>query len=66
MTQLQLLKNRTQVKSKSDTMLSKFIVLRLGDAFRFVIYHNQRHVSQAGNVLKAMQKSEHNLQHQAS
>ena len=34
-------------KIKTPLILSKWIKLRLGDTFRFVIYHNQRHVYQA-------------------
>ncbi len=40
----------TRTKSKTTLPLIKF---RLGDTFRFVIYHNKRHMVQAGNALKA-------------
>lgn len=39
-------------KTKTSISISKFIKLRLGDTFRFVIAHNQRHILQAQNVLK--------------
>ena len=35
------------VKTKTSISISKFIKLRLGDGFRVVIYHNQRHIEQA-------------------
>jgi hypothetical protein len=34
-------------KIKASITLSKFIKLRLGDVFRVVIYHNERHLEQA-------------------
>jgi hypothetical protein len=34
-------------KTRSGISLSKWIKLKLGDTFRFVIYHNQRHMAQA-------------------
>lgn len=38
-------------RAKVPTSISKFVRLRLGDAFLFVIYHNQRHVQQAMNLM---------------
>ncbi|WP_020528099.1 DinB family protein [Flexithrix dorotheae] len=38
-------------KTKTSISISNFIKLRLGDTFRVVIYHNQRHIVQANNVL---------------
>jgi len=38
-------------KTKTSFSISKFIKLKLGDTFRFVIYHNLRHVNQAENTL---------------
>lgn len=38
-------------RAKVSTSISKFVRLRLGDAFLFVIYHNQRHVQQALNLM---------------
>lgn len=42
-------------KTKVPTSISKFIRLKLGDAFRVVIYHNQRHLEQAQAALKVPQ-----------
>jgi hypothetical protein len=42
-------KNLTKIKTSLTLPLLKF---RLGDTFRFVIYHNERHIVQAKNVLK--------------
>lgn len=39
-------------KTKTSISISKFIKLKLGDTFRFVIYHNLRHIEQAKRVLK--------------
>tara|TARA_R110000868_G_scaffold79850_4_gene227066 strand:+ start:63259 stop:63825 length:567 start_codon:yes stop_codon:yes gene_type:complete len=39
-------------KTKTAISISKWIKLRLGDTFRVVIYHNQRHIVQAERVLK--------------
>ncbi|SEB35850.1 DinB superfamily protein [Tenacibaculum sp. MAR_2009_124] len=44
-------KNLTKTKTSITLPLLKF---RLGDTFRFVIYHNERHVVQAKNVLKQL------------
>lgn len=41
-------KNLTKIKTSITLPLLKF---RLGDTFRFVIYHNERHVVQAKNIL---------------
>lgn len=49
-TLLQLLEKARKIslnKTKTGITLSKLIKLRLGDTFRFVIYHNQRHMVQA-------------------
>lgn len=37
---------------KTSISISKLIKIKLGDTFRFVIYHNQRHIHQAQSVLK--------------
>lgn len=42
-------KNLTKIKTSLTLPLLKF---RLGNTFRFVIYHNERHIFQAKNVLK--------------
>ncbi|WP_347219466.1 DinB family protein [Chryseobacterium sp.] len=39
-------------KTKTAISISKLITLKLGDTFRFVTYHNARHVVQAERVLK--------------
>ncbi len=36
---------------KVPISISKFIRLKLGDTFRFVVYHIERHVAQAGRVI---------------
>lgn len=41
-------------KTKTSISISSFIKLRLGDTFRVVIYHNQRHIVQADKVLESM------------
>ncbi len=41
-------------KTKTSITLSKAIKLKLGDTFRFVIHHNQRHLLQAERVLKGI------------
>lgn len=38
-------------KTKTSISISKWIKLRLGDTFRVVIYHNQRHFAQIEKVL---------------
>ncbi|WP_228376700.1 DinB family protein [Chryseobacterium formosense] len=47
---IQLLNDAENVnlnKVKTSISISKFIKLKLGDTFRFVIYHNLRHIEQA-------------------
>lgn len=39
-------------RTKVSISISKWIKLRLGDTFRFVIYHNMRHIQQAKRVLE--------------
>ena len=51
---LQLLQTARAVdltKTKTSISISKLIKLRLGDTFRVVIYHNQRHIVQAKKAL---------------
>lgn len=38
-------------KTKTGISISRFLKLRLGDTFRVVIYHNQRHIVQAKKAL---------------
>jgi hypothetical protein len=52
---LELLKNSREVdlrKTRTSISISKTIKLRLGDTWRVLIYHNQRHVSQAKRAEK--------------
>ena len=39
-------------KTKNAISISKLIKLRLGDTFRVLIYHNERHIKQAEKTLK--------------
>ncbi len=41
-------------KTKTAISISKLIKLKLGDTFRFVIYHNQRHILQAKKVIETI------------
>ncbi len=50
---LDFAKNRNLNKIKCGITISKLIKLKLGDTFRFVIYHNERHLIQAKRVLSA-------------
>jgi mRNA-degrading endonuclease RelE of RelBE toxin-antitoxin system len=38
-------------KAKAPISLSKIIKFRIGDAFYFVVYHNERHIQQVLNVI---------------
>lgn len=38
-------------KTKTGISITKFIRLKLGDTFRFLIYHNERHIQQAKRAL---------------
>ncbi|MBX2840853.1 MAG: DinB family protein [Flammeovirgaceae bacterium] len=48
-------------KTKTSISISNFIKLRLGDTFKVVIYHNQRHIVQANNVLVHHKEMSKNL-----
>ena len=37
-------------KTRTAISISKLVKLKLGDTFRFVIYHNQRHMAQAQRI----------------
>jgi hypothetical protein len=39
-------------KTKTAISISKLIKMRLGDTFRFIVAHNERHIIQAENALK--------------
>ncbi|AXG69062.1 DinB superfamily protein [Kordia sp. SMS9] len=43
-------------KTKTAISISKLIKLRLGDTFRVLIYHNERHVKQAEKVVQMAMK----------
>ncbi|MRH99655.1 DinB family protein [Kriegella sp. EG-1] len=40
-------------KIKTAISISKFIKLKIGDTFRVVVYHNERHIAQANNLLNS-------------
>lgn len=46
------------MKIKTGISLTRFIRLRIGDTFRFFVYHIERHIYQAGKVLRSY-KQEH-------
>lgn len=45
-------KNVNLSKTKTAISISKLVKLRLGDTFRFIKAHNERHVLQAENIIK--------------
>ena len=52
---LELIERSKQInltKTKTAISISKLIKLRLGDTFRFITAHNERHLIQAENILK--------------
>lgn len=56
-TLLQLLEQARSVdlnKVKTSISISRLLKLKLGDTFRVVVYHNQRHLLQAQNVWTRM------------
>lgn len=57
---LQLLNKARSVslsKTKTAISISNLIKLKLGDTFRVVVYHNQRHIAQALRILNHQQKN---------
>ena len=44
-------------KTKTSISISKLIKVRLGDTFRVVIYHNQRHLQQAERALQGFNRA---------
>lgn len=48
-------------KVKTPLSISRLLKLRLGDTFRVLVYHNQRHIVQARNVIARMGKPEGSL-----
>lgn len=52
---LELIEKSKQIsltKTKTTISISKLLKLRLGDTFRFITAHNERHLLQAENMLK--------------
>lgn len=49
---LEAAQNSNLTKIKIPITLTTLLKIRLGDTFRFVIFHNERHVLQAGKVVK--------------
>jgi hypothetical protein len=54
LTLLETAKNANLEKIKIAVTLSKFIKIKLGDTFRFVIYHNLRHIEQIKKIRSEM------------
>ncbi len=48
---LEKAKSKNLNKIKTGISISKLIKIKLGDTFRFVIYHNLRHIEQIKNIL---------------
>lgn len=48
---LQQAHNVDLIKTKTKISISRFIKLRLGDTLQFVVFHNQRHIYQAKELL---------------
>lgn len=53
---LEVSKSVNLTKIKTAISISKWIKLRLGDTFRVVIYHNDRHLVQIKNIMNVMRK----------
>lgn len=51
---LEISRKRNMNELKIPTSLTRFLKLKLGDTFRFLIAHEQRHMVQARNALKAL------------
>ncbi|PCJ63611.1 MAG: hypothetical protein COA58_15860 [Bacteroidetes bacterium] len=52
---LELLQNSRNInvtKTTTAISISKLVKMRLGDTFRFIVAHNERHLIQADNALK--------------
>ncbi|MGK7397005.1 MAG: DinB family protein [Candidatus Cyclobacteriaceae bacterium M3_2C_046] len=54
------------MKTKTAISITKWIKLQLGDTFRVLIYHNQRHLVQAEKVRKLYQERSHTQPQPAS
>jgi len=51
---LDVSRKRNMSTIKIPVSISKFVKLKLGDTFRFLIAHEQRHIMQARNALKSL------------
>ena len=49
---LSIAQDKNLNKTRIPISINKWIKIKLGDTFRFVIYHNERHIQQAKRVLK--------------
>lgn len=54
---LERARNLSLNKTKCAITISKWIKLKLGDTFRFIIYHHQRHIVQIEKILKNKKNS---------
>jgi hypothetical protein len=45
-------------KTKTGISIAKWLKLKLGDTFRVVMYHNERHLAQANRVITEMESAE--------
>jgi hypothetical protein len=50
---LEIARKRNMEQVRVPTSISKFIRLKLGDMFRFLVAHEQRHMIQARNAIRA-------------
>lgn len=50
---LEYARSKNLTKIKTNISISKWLKIRLGDTFRFVINHNLRHIQQIKNILNA-------------
>src|SRR5690606_11364077 len=48
-------------KTKTAISISKLIKLKIGDTFRVVIYHNERHIVQANKIVNGKKPTLNNL-----
>ena len=48
---IEIARSKDLTKIKTAISISKWIKLRLGDTFKVVIYHNQRHILQCSTIL---------------
>lgn len=47
---LDIARNKDLSKIKTSISISKWIKLKLGDTFRVIIYHNERHIVQSNKI----------------